>query len=131
MSKIVYVEIAGTNYPMRFSISAAKAISERFGSLDKMGDILGDGVTSSALDSILWIVELLIKQGCAYANLFEKNMVVPDRAPVKNGKWEPIDAETLAIALDVKDIATLTEKIYQTIGVGQEQTVEAEPKEKN
>ena len=35
MGKINYIEIAGKEYPMSFSMMAAKKIAEKYGSLEK------------------------------------------------------------------------------------------------
>ena len=35
MNRIVYTKIAGKNYPMSFSLGAAKKIAEKFGSTQK------------------------------------------------------------------------------------------------
>ena len=131
MSKTVYIEVAGKEYPMRFSIAAAKAISEEFGSLDKLSEALSGAGEADTLDNVLWVVALLIQQGCAYKNLFEKDQPVPETAPVEKGKYVPLDKEQLEVGLDILSLAGMQDKIYQTVGAGQQQTVETQTDEKN
>lgn len=131
MSKTVYIEVAGKEYPMRFSIAAAKAISEKFGSLDNLSEALSGAGEAETLDNVLWVVALLIQQGCAYKNLFEKDQPVPENAPVEKGKYVPLDKEQLEVGLDILSLAGMQDKIYQTVGAGQQQTVETQTDEKN
>lgn len=131
MCKTVYIEVAGKEYPMRFSIAAAKAISEKFGSLDNLSEALSGAGEAETLDNVLWVVALLIQQGCAYKNLFEKDQPVPENAPVENGKYVALDKEQLEVGLDILSLRDLQGKIYQTVGTGQQQTVETQTDEKN
>lgn len=131
MCKTVYIEVAGKEYPMRFSIAAAKAISEKFGSLDNLSEALSGAGEAETLDNVLWVVALLIQQGCAYKNLFEKDQPVPENAPVEKGKYVPLDKEQLEVGLDILSLAGMQDKIYQTVSAGQQQTVETQTDEKN
>lgn len=131
MCKTVYIEVAGKEYPMRFSIAAAKAISEKFGSLDNLSEALSGAGEAETLDNVLWVVALLIQQGCAYKNLFEKDQPVPENAPVEKGKYVALDKEQLEVGLDILSLRDLQGKIYQTVGTGQQQTVETQTDEKN
>ena len=131
MSNTVYIEVAGKEYPMRFSIAAAKAISEKFGSLDNLSEALSGAGEAETLDNVLWVVALLIQQGCAYKNLFEKDQPVLENAPVEKGKYVPLDKEQLEVGLDILSLRDLQGKIYQTVGTGQRHTVETQTDEKN
>lgn len=42
MNRITYVEIAGKKYPLSFSLSALKEISNRFGGIEEMYAFLTD-----------------------------------------------------------------------------------------
>lgn len=116
---------------MRFSIAAAKAISEKFGSLDNLSEALSGAGEAETLDNVLWVVALLIQQGCAYKNLFEKDQPVPEHAPVEKGKYVALDKEQLEVGLDILSLAGMQDKIYQTVSAGQQQTVETQTDEKN
>lgn len=125
MGKINYIEIAGKEYPMSFSMMAAKKIAEKHGSLEKaLNEVQGE-TTTKGIDTLTDIIELLIAQGCAYKNCFEKDIPAPENAPVIDGKWEPMPREVLDIALTIADLPELTEKLYECIGVGKQKEIEA------
>lgn len=132
MDRTVYIEIAGKQYPMRFSVGASIAITKKFGSLQKMANNLkrGDDVDEEkAFETIIWMAEVLIRQGCAYKNLFEPDLPLPENAPVKDGKYIPITAEDLEIALDMADMGEITQKIFAAIGSGNKKEIHAKEKE--
>ena len=98
MDRTVYINIAGKEYPMRFSLGASKKIAENFGSLKKMqdnltGDASGEGTEAKSLEVIAYMLAVLIKQGCAYKNLFEADQPIPSNAPVKDGKYIGLEQE--------------------------------------
>ena len=132
MDRTVYIEIGDKAYPMRFSLGAAKKLCEKYGSLTKMTDkITGDGTADNmgaALETVTWIIDLLIKQGCAYKNLFEADIPAPANAPVVDGKYTPPTPEILDTGLGIWEMRELQEKIFQTLGAGNRREVEAEVK---
>ena len=134
MDRTVYINIGGKEYPMRFSVGASKALCQKYGSLIKMADkITGKQVsenTEESLDAISWIVELLIKQGCAYKNLFEADLPIPENAPVVDGKYTPPTKEMLEVGLGIWELTELQQKIFETMGAGNKREIEAEAKEK-
>lgn len=133
MDRTVYINIGGKEYPMRFSLAASRAISEKYGSMKKMSERMsGNGGESSeaeTFDVMAEITEILIRQGCAYKNFFEADMPIPENAPVENGKYVPISKEGIEIGLDMADMKELQGKIFQAFGVGAKRTIEAEPKD--
>lgn len=132
MDRTTYIEIAGKQYPMRFSVGASIAITKKFGSLQKMADNLKseDGVDEAkTFETIIWMTETLIRQGCAYKNLFESDLPIPEGAPVENGKYMPITAEKLEIGIDVADLGEITKKIFATIGSGERKEIQTQEKE--
>ena len=132
MDRTTYIEIAGKQYPMRFSVGASIAITKKFGSLQKMADNLKseDGVDEAkTFETIIWMTETLIRQGCAYKNLFESDLPIPEGAPVENGKYMPITAEKLEIGIDVADLGEITKKIFATIGSGEKKEIQTQEKE--
>ena len=130
MKRTVLINIGGKDYPMRFSIGAAKAISEKYGDLEKMVDNLSSSVGADSIDTIIWIVELLIKHGCAYKNMFEKNEPIPEGAPVENGIYIPATQEEIEIGTDLQGFEEIKNKIYETIQGGKKQEIEVETKDK-
>lgn len=120
MDRTVYIHIAGKNYPMRMSLGAAKAITGKFGSMEKMADAMTDKQASEGkvIDTALWMLETLIRQGCAYKNLFEKDLPIPEDAPVENGKYIPLSAEELETGIGMEGIKEAMDKIMETMGKG-------------
>ena len=126
MRPMTYMEIAGKRYPMRFSLAAMRAVTEKYGSVDKMGDIMSGGNDVNTLDALAWIAGVLIRQGCEYKNIFETAASPEKDMPVEDGKYVPLSDEALAVALDVKDIGELSEKILEAMRVGQKKEINTE-----
>lgn len=128
MGKITYIKIAGRSYPMSFSLGASKKIIQRYGSSQKMNAALREeGDESKKIDMVVWILSLLIAQGCAYKNYFEADIPAPEDAPVIDGKWVPVDQNVLEYAIDIAEIEEVTKKIEECIGGGSKKNVEAKP----
>lgn len=128
MDRTAYLNIAGKEYPMRFSLGASIAMSKRFGSLEKMAEELDGGDESKTMENLVWITELMIKQGCAYKNLFEKDIPTPDNAPVKDGKYIPLTADEIEVGLSVMDLGELKDKIHATVFRGKKTDIKTETK---
>ena len=132
MSRLTYIKIAGKNYPMSFSLGASKKLIEKFGGVEKIqSELSKPGKDLEKLDLIMYVLSLLISQGCAYKNHFEKDMPVPEDSPVIDGKWVPIPQEVLEIAVQMQDMEELTEKISACIARSNKKEVEAKPTGKN
>nr|DAU86933.1 MAG TPA: tail assembly chaperone protein [Caudoviricetes sp.] len=131
MSRIVNVTIAGKNYPMSFSLGASKKMIERYGGAEQMKASLEKAKDVQKIDMVVEMLELLIAQGCAYKNYFEKDIPAPDHAPIIEGKWTPLPREALEIAVGVYDVEELSEKIMECIGAGSKKEVEVRSEGKN
>ena len=131
MNRITYVKIAGKSYPMSFSLGASKKIIEKYGSAQKMQTAMKKSDDVEKLSIVTDMLALLIAQGCAYKNYFEKDIPVPDDAPIIDGKWTPLPAEVIEIALGVMDVAEVTQKIEECISIGSKKEVEGRPEGKN
>jgi hypothetical protein len=129
--KTAYIEIGGKQYPLRFGIGAAKAMSEKFGSLEKMVDSLSDRPENEIIEALIWLLEALIRQGCSYKNIFESDSPIPDDAPVKEGKYIPLSAEEIEVGLEITNISNLQEIIFGTVLSGSKSEVETKPKGKD
>lgn len=129
MKRITTIEIGGKEYPMKFSIEAMKAICEKYGSLENMVDVLGKSDYVDIVDAILWIEELLIRQGCAYKNEFEHDVPPETNSPIVDGKYVPLTAEQLALGIDMADIAELKVKIFETMGLGRKNEISVKAKD--
>lgn len=119
MERCTYIEIAGRSYPMTFSLGATKRIVAKYGSTEKMKKALNaKGEEDKKLDLVTEMLELLILQGCAYKNYFEKDLPAPENAPIINGKWEPVPKEIIEIAIGITDVDEIVEKISECINTG-------------
>lgn len=128
MDRTAYLNIAGKEYPMRFSLGASIAMSKRYGSLTKMTEVLAGKDEAKTFEELAWITELLIKQGCAYKNLFEKDIPLPDNAPVEEGKYIPLTADAIEVGLSVMDMGELKDKIFTTVSGGKKTEINTETK---
>jgi len=131
MVKTSYMEIGGKKYPLRFGIGTAKAMSEKFGSMEKMIDAMNDRPENEIIDALVWMIEALIRQGCAYKNIFEADFPIPNDAPVKEGKYIPLTKEEIEIGLEISNIAQLKELIFGTVISESEPEIKTNPKGKD
>lgn len=132
MDRCTYIKIAGKEYPMSFSLGASKKMIAKYGSIEKMqNELKKSGDDIKKLDLLTEMLALLIAQGCAYKNYFEKDMPAPENAPIINGKWEPITAEVLDIAIMLYDADEIREKIEECVTKGAKKRVEAKAQGKN
>lgn len=172
MERCIFVEIAGKQYPMSFSLGATKKIIGKFGSTQNMmkklkkvqkpdnpenpgeakldnpentGEAKPDNPENQeeknmalserdsleALETISFILEVLIAQGCAYKNYFEKDLPAPVNAPIEDGKWIPLPKEALDIAIQIADTKKIVEKISECVNQGSKKKVEAKAAGKN
>lgn len=145
MERCVFVEIAGKQYPMSFSLGATKKIIGKFGSTQNMmknlkktqekgneeNMELSDRDSLEALETISFILEILIAQGCAYKNYFEKDLPAPVNAPIEDGKWIPLPKEALDIAIQIADTKKIVEKISECVNQGSKKKIEAKAAGKN
>lgn len=132
MSKrTVFIEIGKYEYPLRMGLSADKAIREKYGSMRAMLEKLeGDELLNAASD-IVWILELLIRQGCSYMNKFCADEPKQENAYIEDGKYMPISGEDIGELLEFSDMARVLRKLMTVITGANERTVETETKEKN
>ncbi len=133
MKRLTYIEIVGKIYPMSFSLMATKKIAQKYGSVkDFLKNINTEGSEEKTISVISEVLELLISQGCAYKNYFEKDAPAPDNAPIIDGKWTPLPKEALEIALGISDLAIAADKIAECMNEGEQKEVEGkENKSKN
>lgn len=128
IDRINYVGIAGTKYPLTFSLGAAKHISRKFGNLESMFAKLQETEdTFEQLDAVIFVLETLIKQGCAYLNAFEKDLPHKTEGTCFNGeRYVPISGELIEVGIDVFNTKEIVEAISKTINRSSSTTVEVE-----
>lgn len=127
MNRITCVEIAGKEYPMSFSLMATKKIAGKYGSVEKMLDALNtkDGIKEKTIEEITDLLELLIAQGCAYKNYFEKDVPTKEKDPVVDGKWTPLPREALEIAIGIGDLEEIAGRIEECVTKSKKKEVKA------
>ncbi|MFR6139949.1 MAG: hypothetical protein ACLUIY_09085 [Dorea longicatena] len=89
-----------------------------------MDKIQSKEMTEEAITMIGDVLELLISQGCAYKNLFEKDVPTKEDDPVIEGKWVPLPKEALEIGIQLRDMDAIADAIVECIDAGQEKEVE-------
>lgn len=130
MGKIARIKIAGKNYPMSFSLMAQKKMVEKYGGMEKVFEKMsGDLNEMAGIEMISEIMELLISQGCAYKNYFEKDLPKEKDDPVYDGEWVPLPKEGIEIALGINDYDEIISKIQECIGIGKTQEFETTEKD--
>lgn len=131
MGKITEIELVGKVYPMSFSAMASKQLAKKYGTIESLGEMFSgkrQGTTEADIDVVTYILCLLIAQGCAYKNYFEKNVPPPKNAPVdEEGKWIPLPQEAIEIALQMDDFGRVKEAIETCISGGKEKELTATP----
>lgn len=129
MKRLGYFEIAGKRYPLSFSLGASKAIAQKFGSISKMGATLNNmkDMDERTIDDLTYIVALLMKQGAAYKNVFEKDLPIPEDAPVdEDGKYVALEQDQVEIGIGIPDAKELITAIMEAMGKGTERELETE-----
>ena len=106
------------------------AIANKFGSLKKMQEELTNSENEAkALETMSYILSALIKQGCAYKNLFEQDIPARPNANIKDGKYIALEQEAVEAGLEMWEMEEATKKIFEVIAKGNEREVNAKVKE--
>lgn len=104
MNRITYMEIAGKKYPLVFSLGAAKKIAEKCGSLENFDEILRiETMDEKTLDTVGWVLELLMQQGCAYKNKFEKDLPPEPDAHMEDGEYIALTHEEIDLCVGLNN----------------------------
>lgn len=129
---LAYIKIAGKEYPMSFSLMASKQIAKKYGSVDKgLEKMMQMNLMDGGMDVCIDMLEILICQGCAYKNYFEKDMPAKETDPVIDGKWVPLPREAIEIAMGIADVSMICDKLLECIYGGQAQEIVASESEES
>lgn len=132
MGKCVFVTIGGKEYPMAFSLGAVKRMGEKFGGFKKMESLTTDKMDDlKKLDAIFDILEITIAQGCAYKNVFEKDLPKNENSVIEDGKYIPITRAEMEIAVSPDEVEGIAEKIQECFSQGSKKTVDLKIDKKN
>ncbi len=113
------IEINKKEHILCFSARVIRACSQRYGSVDKIGDALTRGTEVEIMDECFWLLSTMMEAGARYAKLEQ----------IENP--EPLSYDDLYDASDLLDLATAKERIFETVAEGNERAVEVEPDRKN
>ena len=129
--KSVEVEIEGKQYPMRFSLGAAKKITNRYGSIKKFGKIFegafdddgenesqDNGELEKVLFEMVWVLSVLIEQGCKWRKI------------VTGEEIKPLTEDELLTAVGMDDMKGIFPKILEAISGDSAREVEVKPSKK-
>ena len=105
----------GVDHLLCFSARTVRAVSERYGGLDKMNDAFSVSDTAKLLDESLWMLAAMMDAGDRYAKL--NGMDNP----------APISYEDMYDMVGMDDLGNLKGKVFETISNSKETTVEVEP----
>lgn len=129
MARIGTMVIAGKQYPMSLSLGASKRIAQKYGDIQvicntiKTDNLLDD----KTLDILIDIAEILIAQGCAYKNMFEKDLPWEPDAPVDaDGRYIPLSKEEIEVGIALSDMREFSSAIFYCLGVSQKKEIELE-----
>lgn len=104
----------GVDHMLCFSARTVRAVSDRYGGLDKMNEAFTDGDTAKLLDESLWMLSAMMDAGDRYARL---NGL--DNPP-------PVSYEDMYDLCGMDDLAKLRGKVFETIANSTGATVEVE-----
>lgn len=119
MGRLKEIEIAGKKFPINFSTKAAKAVDEKFGGIENMGEIFSTETVAGMMENLVWLLHLLIEQGIAYKQLIEGEEI------------QGYTQDELEILIGVSDIHRMKSDLLNAVGIGMKPEVEVETEEKN
>lgn len=132
MSKLTYMNIQGKVYPMSFSLMATKILTERHGDIQKyFSSLQNTEDTAKNLEIVAELLEVMISQGCAYKNYFEKD--VPRRANDAvddTGKFIPLSKDAILCGLEIDDVEYCVKKIQECMEKSNKRILNTVPTQK-
>lgn len=128
MNRITYMELAGKKYPLVFSLGAAKKIAEKYGDLEKLDEALSlETVDAETLDMLGYALAVLMQQGCAYKNKFEKDLPPEPDAHMEDGKYITLTQEEIETCVGFGS-EQMTAPILEALGRSMDTELETESK---
>lgn len=119
MKRLEYVELAGKKYPLNLSVKATRLLSDKFGGIEKVGDVINAGDIAEALETLAFILWTLIDQGCAYCKLTGED--APDK----------LSEADIHVLLSPSDVPRVQGAVMAAMTAGAAREVEAEGETKN
>ena len=114
------ITIGGEQYEMILTTRATKAISNRYGGLDNLGDkLMRSENMEMALDEIIWLITLLCNQSIEIHNLRNS-----DKKPL-------LTEETVELLTSPGELAEYKDTITEAMLKGTKRNIESEDTSKN
>ena len=109
------IEIGGKAHLLCFSARVVRAVTERYGGVERIDTALSADDPLKALDEAVWLLSTMMDGGARYAKI---NGL--ETAP-------PLTADELLDVMDLSDFGQLQTKITEAVVSGRETHVEADP----
>lgn len=116
MDRNTYVTLAGREYPLNFSTRASIEIKKKFGGVEELGQKMMGGDVAEALETLTWLLDVLLRQGAAYHRIATGEAL------------ETPSAEDLEVIVGIDSVAELTEAVLNALQGGARREVEVEEK---
>jgi hypothetical protein len=110
--------IDGAEYALLTNTAALKEIAVKFGGLEEAGAELFQSDVVKALDTTLWLLELLLNQAIKLHNYKNPN----DKKPL-------MTAEYLELATNFPDLSSYQQAVVSSMQKGMKKSVESNPGE--
>lgn len=113
------IDVNGKEYLLCFSARVIRDCSQRYGSVEKIGNALTEGTEVEIMDECFWLLATMMYAGARYAEL----------EGIENPK--PLSFDDLYDLSDLLDLAEAKERVFETVANGNKRNVEIEPERKN
>ena len=117
--RCVPCRVAGKEYPMCMTVRATKAITARYGELGGLGDALRSYAVEKQIDEVLWLLSLLMREGCELERYLHPERAAPTPPP----------AEVLEIVFTPGDLVELKTVLFRCLALGMGREVPTDPTE--
>lgn len=109
------IEVHGKEYILCFSARVVRACSERYGGIERIGNVLTEGTQAEQMDESFWLLEKMMEAGARYAKL--EGLENPT----------PLSFDDLYDLCGMDDLAEMKTSIFETVSNGNGRSVEVEP----
>lgn len=117
--KMARMTVDGVSYPLCFSLRVIKQCTDRYGSVEKIGEALDTADSMKALDEAIWLLAAMMAAGERYAK--KHDLPAPPALSV----------DDLYDVSDTNDLAAMKDRIFETITDTSAAEVEAASAGKN
>lgn len=121
MDRCVEINIGGKDYPLLMSLAAEEKICQKYGSMKCFLEKFSN--EKESVTTYIDVLQLMIEQGCAYKNTFEKDVPPGQNAPVREGKFCAISREEIALGLDRRRLGEIINKILEAAGLARKNEI--------